>query len=588
MKQTYVYEKDYVENHLLAYIGNKRRLLPLLLRAIKEVETRGSKPIHKRSWFIDYFSGTGVVSRLAKSLGYKVISNDWEDYAYVMNKAFVESSQDIENLFHQDGGIHQMLEQMNKLVQYSKQKAYISDYYCPKNDAHPQKESERMFYTRKNGILIDNIRAAIQQQFPLNQGKRLAQKHYFLLSLLLAQASKRSNTSGVFKGFHKGFGGEKKDALGRIMQPVSLTSPVLSQQTNPCKVFRADALKLAPKLKQLKADIIYLDPPYNQHQYGSNYHLLNTIARDDKPPVQKNFWINGKKVHKSAIRKDWIKTKSTFCLQKKAEKDFQTLIDHVGSAATYLLISYSTEGIIDFDTMLHILSRKGRIGVVTSSYTRYRGGRQSNRTKCKNIEFILIVDTHQQCRPQDIANVKGILLQQSFWNVFQETFPIYQQNPSYLVLQKKKKGNFWIRFPKWNLSIPLNDHMQIDSSLLEQIASLPYKEQNQLLQLLQTVVSYPNSYEVRTLCTYLKEQPNCRCRNLFFERILRLYGKIHPQKDAKEFYKTTHVLRSFMQEVLLSKSETNKANNTITRLFGKSKQPQKLYKRKQKSPEIAA
>ncbi len=88
----------------------------------------------------------------------------------------------------------------------------------------------------------------------------------------------------------------------------------MSAQKNRCKVFQANALNLAKKLSFFEAEIVYLDPPYNQHQYGSNYHLLNTIALNDKPFVNKSFFINGKKKDKSAIRKDWIKTKSGFLL----------------------------------------------------------------------------------------------------------------------------------------------------------------------------------------------------------------------------------------------------------------------------------
>ena len=81
-------------------------------------------------------------------------------------------------------------------------------------------------------------------------------------------------------------------------------------------IFNRDAVQLSEELKDIEFDITYLDPPYNQHQYGSNYHLLNTIALNDKPPVNKDIIINDKKVNKSAIRKDWIKLNLHFVIKR--------------------------------------------------------------------------------------------------------------------------------------------------------------------------------------------------------------------------------------------------------------------------------
>ncbi len=113
MEKEYVYEKEYVEQKLLAYIGNKRRLLNLILQAIKEIEKR-EKSVHSRQnrIFIDYFAGTGVVSRLAKSLGYQVISNDWERYSYIINKSFLENSDEIFSLYQKRGGFEKIIKDL--------------------------------------------------------------------------------------------------------------------------------------------------------------------------------------------------------------------------------------------------------------------------------------------------------------------------------------------------------------------------------------------------------------------------------------------------------------------------------------------
>ncbi len=397
------YISEFVENHLIAYIGNKRRLLSLIKKAI---ENTGIIPSKKRAVkFLDLFSGTGVVSRLAKYMGFEVTSNDWEYYSYIINKTFLTNGTElVQNGFKELGGIESAIEVLNSLDEPRDKDRYISVNYCPQNDYQPDTDNERMFYTNFNGKKIDAIRAKIAEWHFNNL--ICDNENDLLVAILLYEASTRSNTSGVFKGFHKGFGGANGDALGRILKRVELTKPVLIDGPKS-RVYNEDALTLACQLKNEQFDIVYLDPPYNQHQYGSNYHLLNTIALNDKPPVNKNVMIEGKKINKSAIRKDWIKTKSNFCYKKSALEDFKKLIRNIN--AKNILISYSTDGIIDFNDMLSVLSEKGKLDITLSEYVKFRGGKQAITTTVNNIEFVLSVDTKQRGSIKDIERVKKIL-----------------------------------------------------------------------------------------------------------------------------------------------------------------------------------
>ena len=306
------FSDQYLKKDIIAYIGNKRNLLPLIKNAIQKT---GLDPQKKDLTFLDLFSGSGAVSRLAKSLGFRVIANDWEYYSYVINKAFIETDkEELNSCFKKLGGIKNVLEILNNLKEPSFKDRYISLYYSPQDDINPDIKNERMFYTNRNAKTIDAIRSKIDEWA---KSKIIDKKEeYILLALLLYESSTRSNTSGVFKGFHKGFGGTNGDALSRILKSVELTMPVLINGKKAL-VLKEDAVKLSREFNKTKIDIAYLDPPYNQHQYGSNYHLLNTIALNDKPLINKDIYINGKKINKSAIRKDWIKTKSTFCCRKK-------------------------------------------------------------------------------------------------------------------------------------------------------------------------------------------------------------------------------------------------------------------------------
>src|SRR5947207_3251187 len=73
---------DYVYAQLIPYIGNKRKLLPLIFRGLAHAGCRGGI-------FVDLFAGSTVVSRLAKTLGFRVLANDWEPYAYEIARGTV-------------------------------------------------------------------------------------------------------------------------------------------------------------------------------------------------------------------------------------------------------------------------------------------------------------------------------------------------------------------------------------------------------------------------------------------------------------------------------------------------------------------
>lgn len=396
-------DKDYIEKNLIAYIGNKRRLLNLIEEAIKQT---GVLKKEGETTFLDLFAGSGSVSRLAKSLGFATTSNDWEQYSYIINRAFLELDRNfLESSFAKLGGLENVLARLNSLTEPKAEDSYISKYYCPQNDERPDLENERLFYTSYNGKKIDAIRAQIEDwraEKAINEDEE-----NLLLALLLYEASTRSNTSGVFKAFHRGFGGSNGDALSRIMKEVTLAKPALINGKK-AEVHREDAVKLSEQLTERRYDIVYLDPPYNQHQYGSNYHLLNTIALNDRPEVNKKIIINGKKLNKSAIRKDWIKTRSTFCYKSSATEDFKTIISNL--QADYFLLSYSTDGIIPFNELLEMLAEKGRVNIVLSEYTKYRGGKQALTSEVKNIEFIIMVDTTEPGRVEDIVEIKKFLL----------------------------------------------------------------------------------------------------------------------------------------------------------------------------------
>lgn len=387
---------NYNYNQLIPYIGNKRKLIPLIREAINKTGL-------KRGIFFDIFAGSGAVSRLGKMLGYQVISNDWEPYSYTINHVYIKQNR--APTFKKLGGIQRVFNILNNLKPI---KGYIATYYCPKDDEGADPDRERMFYTQKNGRRIDAIREKIKEwdeKGAINENEKRV-----LLAPLIFQSAYCSNTSGVFKAYHRGWGGLTNTALYRIRSKLTLEPPMFYDNKQKNEVFKEDANEL---VSRIKCDIAYIDPPYNQHQYGSNYHLLNTIDLWDKPKINKEILINGRTINKSAIRKDWrTERKSLYCYRDTASQTFHDLIKHL--KAKYILISYSTDGLIRFDTLLDIFAEKGRLDLVTKQYKRYRVSSQRYsgddvNDRGYNTEFVMIVDATQKSTPANVARVRSIL-----------------------------------------------------------------------------------------------------------------------------------------------------------------------------------
>lgn len=422
----------YLKENIIAYIGNKRRLLPFIEKVFLDIleEDKNIKTA------LDLFAGSGSVSRLLKTLNLEVYSNDWEYYSYILNYAHIHINiEETKNMFIHTGGLHNTIETINNICKIKNTDRYISKYYSPQNDYNPDLKNERLFYTQYNGTKIDIIRHNIEE---LYKNKAINKKEYFyLIASLIYEAATHTNTSGVFKAFHLGFGGRNKDALSRILNPISLKElPLYCGKRG--HVSMLDANEFAIKNNDKKFDLVYLDPPYNQHQYGSNYHLLNTIALWDKPKINKEIYINGKKTDKSGIRKDWIKTKSDYCYKKTAKTSLINLLNNIN--ANHIVMSYSTDGIIEFDDLISILESKGNLKIATSEYVKYRGAKRSIVNKNKNIEYLFIVNAKKSKAKNNNQNNNYLKVK------YIESVRLKLNNPvnyskDYLIFGDSKEGN---------------------------------------------------------------------------------------------------------------------------------------------------
>jgi len=337
-----------------------------------------------------------------------VVSNDWEPYSFFYNHAYIEQNE--YPSFNHLGGIEKAFETLNKLEGVH---GYISEYYCPWNDKKPDIKKERMFYTHKNGMKIDAMREKIQEWE--QSGKINLKEKSILLASLVYSASYVSNTSGVFKGFHNGWGGKTKTALYRILSDIELISPVLFNNNEKNKVYQIDAQMLAEGLHEKeKINIAYLDPPYNQHPYGSNYHILNTISLWDKPEINKHILVKGTKTNKSAIRTDWrTERRSLYNYKNEATEALDKLIQTINS--DYVLLSYSTDGHMNLKDILDIMASNGKLTMITKPYKRYRVSTPRMSEKPYNVEAVFILDKNKTSSKATVKRLWNEFLEQDRW-----------------------------------------------------------------------------------------------------------------------------------------------------------------------------
>ncbi len=395
----------FLTEQLIAYIGNKRALLPFLHGVFSKLV-----PEPSRATFLDPFAGSGAVSRLARLMGFAVAANDLEHYSYVINSCHLGNAQaDTDVLFREKGGLGPVLAELNSLPPPREEKAYISRHYAPRSTEEADWRTERLFYTRENARVIDAVRERIEEMYPGTLAEEPAfRQKMMLLAPLLYEAATHTNTSGVFKACHRGFGGHSRDALKRIMAEIVLRPPVLIDAPARSTVACMDAREF---LSGCRADICYLDPPYAVHQYGSNYFMLNSIALWDKPPVSEARGPDGRLRSKAGIRADWTRTRSAFCYPSTA---FDAMKEVVQAAdCRWLVVSYSDEGLIGLEELCELLAGTGSLSISATGYVKYPGGKQSLGRTTRNQELALVVDRTgiaRARRPQGTRLVSELLL----------------------------------------------------------------------------------------------------------------------------------------------------------------------------------
>ncbi len=359
---------DYLSKQLITYIGNKRALISFIENGVEIVLKRLGK---RQLKIFDVFSGSGIVSRFFKRYASKLIVNDLEDYVEVINKCYLANRSEL------DIPLLRALysEIIQKLTKEPLVAGFITELYAPEND-DDIKPGERVFYTRRNAMYIDTARRYMEA---IPEGIRC-----FYLAPLLSEASVHANTSGVFKGFYKDprrrvgkFGGKNGDALDRIKGDIVLPFPVFSNYECDVAIYKGDSNVVVNEVEEV--DMAYIDPPYNQHPYGSNYFMLNLIVNYRRPHRVSEV---------SGIPSDW--KRSFYNKRNHAYRVFSELVHSI--KAKYLLISFNSEGFISVERMLKLLKGIGNVKVLETRYNTFRGSRNLRNRSIHVTEYLYLVE----------------------------------------------------------------------------------------------------------------------------------------------------------------------------------------------------
>lgn len=361
--------KDFLTTQLITYIGNKRKIIGEIE---KEIELISEKSGKEKLVCTDLFSGSGIVARMLKRHSSKLIVNDLENYSSVINSCYLINKKD----FPKDE-FEYLRKKIEDSCRLEKLPGIISMNYAPQDDDNIKK-GERVFYTHQNAVLIDTYRTLIDKFVPDENLRK------FFLAPLITEASVHVNTSGVFKGFYKDkntgigcYGAAGKNALTRIFGRIELKEPVFSNFESNLEIYQKDTVLLSKELKDL--DIAYLDPPYNQHPYGSNYFMLNLILKN-------KLDVEISKI--SGITQGW--NRSVFNKPYSALKSMEEIVS--GLDSKFIVISYNSEGFISFDEMSEMLKKYGKLKTVEIAYNTFRGSRNLRSRDIHVSEYLFILE----------------------------------------------------------------------------------------------------------------------------------------------------------------------------------------------------
>ncbi len=334
---------------VIKYLGSKRVLVPVLgdIASAAGAETA-----------VDLFTGTTRVAQEFKRRGIEVTATDVASYSEVLSDCYVATDAAAIDL----DALQCEIERLNALPG---KPGYMTRTFC---------EASRYFQPH-NGARIDAIRAAIDQDHPAGPFRAI------LLTALLLAADRVDSTTGLQMAYLKQWS-------PRSHRDLELRLPELLP--GPGRTVRGDAMETVDALDAV--DLMYLDPPYNQHRYFTNYHVWETLVRWDEP---EHYGIACKRVD---ARDD--QTRSVFNRKQAMPGAMADLVCR--ARADLLVVSYDDESWITPDEMTSALREAGHgcVQVLAFDSRRYvgaqigihgpTGAKVGEVKRLRNVEYLFL------------------------------------------------------------------------------------------------------------------------------------------------------------------------------------------------------
>ena len=313
------------------YIGSKSRMISF----IKEVM---EKEKIEYSSFLDLFGGTGIVGDSFNDSKTKIYVNDLLKSNYLSYLAWFG----------------------NDKIDKKKIQKYIDSYnsLSELRDNYFSINFSNTYFSKENCKKIGFIREDIEEKY-INGILNIRERAILITSLLYAM-DKIANTVGHYDAYRKN---------GDLDRQLELCMLDLKSNTNNKnnKIFNEDSNEL---VRNIKADVVYIDPPYNSRQYSDAYHLLENVAMWEKNEV---FGV-AKKMERNGI-------KSKYC-SVSAPLAFKDLIENIN--AKYIIVSYNNMGNkgagrsqakISDEDIITILNKKGKVKKYEIDFAQFNTGK---------------------------------------------------------------------------------------------------------------------------------------------------------------------------------------------------------------------
>lgn len=313
------------------YIGSKSRMISF----IKEVM---EKEKIEYSSFLDLFGGTGIVGDSFNDSKTKIYVNDLLKSNYLSYLAWFG----------------------NDKIDKKKIQKYIDSYnsLSELKDNYFSINFSNTYFSKENCKKIGFIREDIEEKY-INGILNIRERAILITSLLYAM-DKIANTVGHYDAYRK------NGDLDRQLELCMLDLKSNANNKNN-KIFNEDSNEL---VRNIKADVVYIDPPYNSRQYSDAYHLLENVAMWEKNEV---FGV-AKKMERNGI-------KSKYC-SVSAPLAFKDLIENIN--AKYIIVSYNNMGNkgagrsqakISDEDIITILNKKGKVKKYEIDFAQFNTGK---------------------------------------------------------------------------------------------------------------------------------------------------------------------------------------------------------------------